>query len=114
MEKKFEGLKKVLLNKIYSMKKEKELKTEQRTSWCGLHPWLMLYTVMTHDTVRVQYLASERRGNRLEIDARNSIQKPPDWSVTAAELYNDQNFEPTTRVLKGLHETKFLKQHRKS
>ena len=58
----------------------------------------MIYTVMANDTVRVQYLASGRWGNRLEIDARNLVQKPLDWSVTVAELYNDKKLEPTTRV----------------
>jgi hypothetical protein len=59
---------------------------------------------MMQDSVRLAYLEIHKAKNRAELDGCNSSERPPDFFELAAELYNNQTFEPITSRYPSLHE----------
>lgn len=59
---------------------------------------------MLDDNIRLAYANINQVLNRTELDARNSIVRPPDFFELAAELFNDSGFNPETNIYSELHE----------
>ena len=99
------GKHEALLKKAVEGSKKIEKDINSSDQWTGIHPWLMLIEVMATDSVQTAFKESGKWvTDRLEIDGRNSDQKPPEWYQIAAEKYNDPKFEPETGAHPQLHE----------
>lgn len=72
-------------------------------AWIGAEPFLCLYHVMMDYEICIAYAYLNQVLNQTELDARNSVIRPPYFYDLAANLYNNPTFNPETHIYSELH-----------
>ncbi|CAB9518311.1 hypothetical protein SEMRO_922_G220650.1 [Seminavis robusta] len=73
--------------------------------WNYSEPYLRLIECMLDDSIRQLFLDMHRMGERDELDARNSENRPETVYEACARLFNDPDHEVMSRCLPDLHFT---------
>ncbi|CAB9522223.1 hypothetical protein SEMRO_1279_G258880.1 [Seminavis robusta] len=85
--------------------KAKEKKDKGPAPWNTAEPYIRLIECMLDDTIRPIFLEMHRMGERDELDARNSADRPETIFEACARLFNDKNKKVFSRCLPDLHFT---------
>ncbi|CAB9512535.1 hypothetical protein SEMRO_541_G163160.1 [Seminavis robusta] len=86
-------------------KEDKSEKKEKASPWVDTQPYIRLIECMLDDSIRESFLEMHRLGDREELDARNSEDRPETVFESCARLFNDPNHEVFSRCLPDLHFT---------
>ncbi|CAB9519921.1 hypothetical protein SEMRO_1058_G236420.1 [Seminavis robusta] len=97
---------KKLFDLVVKAKLEKEEdKKEKASPWVTPEPYIRMIECMLDDSIRGQFLEMHRLGERDELDARNSADRPETVYESCARLYNDKEHDVFSRCLPDLHFT---------
>ncbi|CAB9524785.1 hypothetical protein SEMRO_1585_G284060.1 [Seminavis robusta] len=95
---------KKLFNLINKATQEKlDEKKEKASSWTTVEPYLRLIECMMDDSIRDKFLDMQRIGDRDELDARNSDNRPETIFEACSRLFNDPEKEVYSQCLPDLH-----------
>ncbi|CAB9519239.1 hypothetical protein SEMRO_1001_G229770.1 [Seminavis robusta] len=73
------------------------------TQWRVRKPFLRMIVAAFEDDVRKAMTSEGQCMERVELDARNSEERPPTFFEALANKYNDDNFIASTEILPELH-----------
>jgi hypothetical protein len=79
-------------------------RTRESASWTTCDPYLRLYHSLIDDEVVDAFISCHAVMDRPELDARNSLERPPTFEETIAKKFNNPDFEPITRAIPDLHD----------
>ncbi|CAB9521959.1 hypothetical protein SEMRO_1254_G256390.1 [Seminavis robusta] len=80
-------------------------KKEKSAPWIHAEPYIRLIECMVHDSIRDKFLDMQKIGDRDELDARNSENRPENIFEACARLFNDADHDVYSRCLPELHFT---------
>ncbi|CAB9527321.1 expressed unknown protein [Seminavis robusta] len=86
-----------------NLEKQDENKKEKASAWTTTEPYLRLFECMLSDEIRPLFLEMQRIGDRDELDARNSADRPETVFEACARLFNDPEKEVFSQCLPDLH-----------
>ncbi|CAB9522913.1 expressed unknown protein [Seminavis robusta] len=86
-----------------AQEEKSENKKEKASPWVTTEPYVRLIECMLDDSIREKFLEMHRLGDREELDARNSEDRPETVYESCARLFNDNDHEVFSRCLPDLH-----------
>ncbi|CAB9506337.1 hypothetical protein SEMRO_263_G102320.1 [Seminavis robusta] len=86
-------------------KDDKSEKKEKASPWVHTEPYIRLIECMLDDSICEQFLEMYRMGDREELDARNSDDRPETVYESCARSFNDPDHDVFSRCLPDLHFT---------
>ncbi|CAB9501696.1 hypothetical protein SEMRO_115_G056890.1 [Seminavis robusta] len=93
-----------LINKV-NLEKQGD-KKDKAAAWISVEPYIRLIECMLSDEIRPLFLEMQRVGDRDELDARNSANRPERTVFEAcARLFNDAHKDVFSQCLPDLHTT---------